>query len=200
MRCTQCDADIPEDGRFCIECGAPAPLATTGPTERLPEPADGPMCTACGTRNPVGADFCVRCGRALAARPVAEPLPPPLLAQPQPSAPLVPTHNQPVAAGSVPARPTISWDGLTGGVWLIGLGIIALNGWWWPGILVLIGLSSLLSGLAHANSPAARLGAIQGAMWMIGIAVLAATGWWWPGILILVGLSAVFGSVVMRED
>ncbi|MFN8477231.1 MAG: hypothetical protein U0074_05290 [Kouleothrix sp.] len=141
----------------------------------------------------------VRCGRALAARRVAEPLPPPLLAQPQPSAPLdFPpiTSRWPLGQRQ---RPTISWDGLTGGVWLIGLGIIALNGWWWPGILVLIGLSSLLSGLAHANSPAARLGAIR--VWrMIGITVLAATGWWWPGILILVGLSAVFGSVVMRED
>jgi hypothetical protein len=29
-------------------------------------------------------------------------------------------------------------------VWLIGLAILALKGWWWPGILVLVAISTLV--------------------------------------------------------
>ena len=55
MRCENCRAEIPADGKFCIECGAPAAQAATGATERLPDYAGGPTCAACGTRNPPGA-------------------------------------------------------------------------------------------------------------------------------------------------
>jgi hypothetical protein len=30
---------------------------------------------------------------------------------------------------------------ISGGIFLIGLGVLFLTGWWWPGILVVIGLS-----------------------------------------------------------
>ena len=29
-------------------------------------------------------------------------------------------------------------------VWLIGLGFLFLHGWWWPGILILVGISMLI--------------------------------------------------------
>lgn len=196
-RCPRCDAEIPEGGSFCIECGAPAP-ASTGPTERLPQPAAGPACAACGTRNPPGADFCVHCGRALAGRALADRLPPPRLDQPPLAQPLAPL---PASAG-VPARGQrayVNWDGLTGGIWLIGLAVLFMTGWWWPGILVLVGLSSLFSGLAHAPGGAGRLGAVQGAAWMIGLAIIAANNWWWPGMLVLVGISAALGAISFRE-
>jgi hypothetical protein len=32
-------------------------------------------------------------------------------------------------------------SGISGGIFLIGLGILMITGWWWPGILVVIGLS-----------------------------------------------------------
>ncbi|KPV51167.1 hypothetical protein SE17_22740, partial [Kouleothrix aurantiaca] len=78
--CERCGAEIPEGGRFCIECGAPAPAAT-GPTERLPERAGNLICATCGTRNPADAAFCVYCGQPLIPpRPTAAaPAPPPLL-------------------------------------------------------------------------------------------------------------------------
>ncbi|MEI7643285.1 MAG: heavy metal-binding domain-containing protein [Chloroflexales bacterium] len=35
MQCATCDATIPSDARFCIICGAPVALATTGRTQRM---------------------------------------------------------------------------------------------------------------------------------------------------------------------
>lgn len=36
-----------------------------------------------------------------------------------------------------------SWQQVQGAIWLIGLAIIAWQGWWWPGILVLVAVSGL---------------------------------------------------------
>lgn len=36
------------------------------------------------------------------------------------------------------------WRNVHGAIWLIGLAILALKDWWWPGILVLVALSMLL--------------------------------------------------------
>lgn len=36
------------------------------------------------------------------------------------------------------------WRNVHGAIWLIGLATLALKGWWWPGILVLVALSMLL--------------------------------------------------------
>jgi hypothetical protein len=33
-------------------------------------------------------------------------------------------------------------DALAGGIFLISLGVLLATGWWWPGIMVAIGLSS----------------------------------------------------------
>jgi hypothetical protein len=33
-------------------------------------------------------------------------------------------------------------DGISGGIFLISLGVLLVTGWWWPGIMVAIGLSS----------------------------------------------------------
>jgi uncharacterized protein YbjQ (UPF0145 family) len=38
MRCTMCDALIPDGAQFCIICGAPVTLAQTGKTQRLTVP------------------------------------------------------------------------------------------------------------------------------------------------------------------
>jgi hypothetical protein len=97
-----------------------------------------------------------------------------------------------VGSPAAPAHPAL-WGGMSGGLFLIGLAVLAVTGWWWPGILVLIGFASLIGSLAAGKSFWAG---IQGSLWMFGIAVLAVTGWWWPGILVLVGLSAILGSIV----
>lgn len=38
-------------------------------------------------------------------------------------------------------------------VWLIGLGVLFLTGWWWPGILILVGLSLLVGALVRESAP-----------------------------------------------
>jgi len=47
-------------------------------------------------------------------------------------------HNQ----AELPAP----WQQVQSAVWLIGLAILAWQGWWWPGILVLVALSGLVQG------------------------------------------------------
>ena len=32
-------------------------------------------------------------------------------------------------------------SGLSGGIFLIGLGVLMFTGWWWPGIMLVIGLA-----------------------------------------------------------
>ena len=32
-------------------------------------------------------------------------------------------------------------SGISGGIFLIGLGVLMFTGWWWPGILLVVGLS-----------------------------------------------------------
>jgi len=202
MRCENCAAEVPADGKFCIECGAPVAQAATGATERLPDYVGGPQCAACGTRNPPGADFCVTCGRTLAVRPVADvpanPLPPALAPAPISSAPSASLESAP-AARPRRAGLSVEWGGIIGGIWLIGIAVLAVTGWWWPGIMVLFGISALVGGLQSGGSWEQRLGGIQGAIWTFGIAVLAVTGWWWPGIMVLVGLSAIFGAITRND-
>lgn len=74
-------------------------------------------------------------------------------------------------------------NNLQSGIWLIGIGILALTNTWWPGIMFVIGFSVLVSG-----SP-------QGALWLFGIGLLAMFDFWWPGMLFLVGLSILVGAV-----
>jgi hypothetical protein len=45
------------------------------------------------------------------------------------------------------------WRSIHGAVWLIGLAILALNNWWWPGILVLIAISTLVEALIKQYVP-----------------------------------------------
>jgi hypothetical protein len=37
---------------------------------------------------------------------------------------------------------------VSGAIWMIGLGVLFLTGWWWPGIMILIGVTSVVSALA----------------------------------------------------
>jgi len=202
MRCANCGAEIPADGKFCIECGVPASQAATGATERLPDYAGGRECAACGTRNPPHAAFCFTCGRALSSRPVAEaaanspPIPPepaPISYAPPAPAEIAPPNHAPRG------RFSVEWGGIMAGIWLIGIAVLAVTRWWWPGIMVLIGISALVGGLV-AGSREQRWAGIYGAIWMLGIAVIAIFKLWWPGILVLIGLSAIVGAFSKNSE
>ena len=47
------------------------------------------------------------------------------------------------------------WSNLHVALWLIGLAILAWRGWWWPGILILVGLSMILEAIIKQLAPQA---------------------------------------------
>jgi Double zinc ribbon len=195
MRCERCGGHNPTDARFCIDCGASLALATTGPTTRLA----GIACPNCKTKNPEQARFCVVCGRNLMpqvapARPVAA-----LPARPhtasQQSYPRVDALPAPlrVDPAAQPARRTRgpAHNYQSGAlVFLIGLFILVATHTIWPGILLLVGLYSLIGSTNRGQ----RDKGLTSIIWWGGLAFLFATGRFWPGILLLVLLSAMLGK------
>lgn len=74
------------------------------------------------------------------------------------------------------------------GIFLIGLGILALTGWWWPGIMVVVGLSLAIKQTAKGR-PVRGLGLLA---LMVAIPVLTYSGllvsWSILGPLVLIAL------------
>src|SRR5579859_7942089 len=128
--CPTCDAELPPASQYCIECGRPVTLAATGQTQQLQPRADGTRCPSCATLNPPQARFCVMCGQTLSGAPqptLATPPAPPLLPALEPAAPL--TASQPFTPAQTrpaPGTGRMALGGLTAGVFLIGLAILAL--------------------------------------------------------------------------
>jgi len=53
------------------------------------------------------------------------------------------------------ARLVGPWRKIHGAVWVIGLVILAVRDWWWPGILVLVAISLLLEAALMQSVPQA---------------------------------------------
>lgn len=192
MTCKRCGGDNPADARFCIDCGATLVSATTGPTTRLA----AINCPACQTHNPEHARFCVVCGRSLgkATAPQAARSAPP---QRAPARPQIQAHQRTATppmltpyrpAPQRPAQPRPYHQNPAPFIFLIGLVLLFANHVIWPGILILIGISILISQVAHGR-PYRGMGAL---FWVGGIALLLATGAFWPGILVLFLLNAIW--------
>jgi len=45
------------------------------------------------------------------------------------------------------------WDAIQTAIWLIGLAVLAVKGWWWPGILVLVALSVITEAIIEILVP-----------------------------------------------
>jgi hypothetical protein len=43
------------------------------------------------------------------------------------------------------------WGGLQGAIWMFGIAVLAVTGRWWPGIMVLVGLSAILGAITRKN-------------------------------------------------
>jgi len=54
MNCTQCQSSIPDDSKFCPECGAKSATSEIN-------------CNQCGEKNAAGARFCTGCGTTLSS-------------------------------------------------------------------------------------------------------------------------------------
>jgi len=88
-------------------------------------------------------------------------------------------------------------NGVTGGLLLIGLGILIYTNWWWPGIMIVLGIS-ISAGLAFRGR---FVSALVMLIIFLGIPVLAEIrGLPWnmaaPAVLIILGLLILGRSVI----
>jgi TM2 domain-containing membrane protein YozV len=58
MKCSQCNAEIPADSKFCGSCGTPA----TAPLPPKYQSDQGRFCNQCGTKAEDPEKFCLKCG------------------------------------------------------------------------------------------------------------------------------------------
>ncbi|NWF68606.1 MAG: hypothetical protein HXY40_05945 [Chloroflexi bacterium] len=75
------------------------------------------------------------------------------------------------------------------GTFLIGLAILFITGYWWPGIMFVIGISSIAQALGEGKAWYAA----QGGLWAIGIGLVFALGFNLPLLLIIIGVSMLIG-------
>jgi hypothetical protein len=75
-------------------------------------------------------------------------------------------------------------------VFLIGLVALLASHAFWPGILVLLGVTNFVHQAARGRPDHAT----HALLWLVGLAVLFATGVFWPGILILIFISMALGN------
>jgi hypothetical protein len=94
-------------------------------------------------------------------------------------------------------------DGITGGLLLVGIGVLLLSGWWWPGIMVVLGIA-IGAGLVFRGRYLAGLvmAAIFFAIpFLTQIITQTAIPWHIFGPMILIGLGvvALLKAFVLRE-
>ena len=84
-------------------------------------------------------------------------------------------------------------DKVSWGIFLVGMGVLFVTGKWWPGIMFVIGASSLAEGLVAGRG----WYGLQGAAWTIGLGVvfmfkihLVAA------LFVLLGVSSILGALV----
>jgi hypothetical protein len=83
-------------------------------------------------------------------------------------------------------------NAVTGGVWLIGLGILFATHFWWPGILFLIGITAIVEGSARGGG----WQAIHGGLWMIVFACWALLGFSVTALFVGLGAYAIISALI----
>lgn len=89
---------------------------------------------------------------------------------------------------------------VTAGLLLIGLGVLAMTGWWWPGIMVVLGIA-IGSGLVFRSRYLA--GAVVAAVFFaIPLLTNANIPWGIFGSMVLIGVGAVvlIKAFLLRES
>src|SRR3954447_17368589 len=92
---------------------------------------------------------------------------------------------------------------VSGGVFLIGLGMLLFTGWWWPGIMVALGLA-VAAGLLYHGQIGAALGTLLLFLAIpVGIALNQNIPIPWdllaPVVLIALGMTWLVRTFVTRE-
>ncbi len=73
--------------------------------------------------------------------------------------------------------------------------MLAITGLWWPGILVLVGLTAFVSMINQGRLDQA----LSSLIFFCGMAVIAWFNWWWPGMLILIGVMMLLNAGTLRK-
>jgi hypothetical protein len=81
---------------------------------------------------------------------------------------------------------------VTGGVWLIGLGLLFYTGFWWPGVLFVLGASAIVQGLVEGRG----WYGLQGGLWLVGIGVWALFHFNIALFFVVLGASMVISALV----
>lgn len=82
-----------------------------------------------------------------------------------------------------------SGDQFGGGIFLIGLALLFMTGYWWPGLLFVIGASNIARGMAEGR----EWYNVSGGIGLIGLGIVFAIGFNLPLILLMIGLATLFG-------
>ncbi|MGB9739015.1 MAG: zinc ribbon domain-containing protein [Chloroflexus aggregans] len=173
MHCPHCNTELPDDARFCIECGTAVRIAT-GETVPLSSRGNTTItCPHCHSINPRYARFCVHCGQSLSA-----------------SGPVVSTPPSPQLH---PTYQVSNWNAtllLIGAALLIPI-IFRLPPMIWSNILMVIGIAQLIF---HIRRGTIRSG-MRNAIWLFGMGVLfLIPRLLFPGLIVLVGLTLLLES------
>lgn len=83
---------------------------------------------------------------------------------------------------------------IAGGVFVLGLGMLLLTGWWWPGILLVTGLAAAAELMRRGQASAATSTFLGFTAFPLGIALLSAMSVpWLPlGAFVLVALGLMW--------
>lgn len=83
-------------------------------------------------------------------------------------------------------------NGVAGGLILIGIGVLLITGWWWPGIMVVIGVALAAERWLSGSTREAMV--VLGIFLAIPVAIALMTSidipWIWVIALVLIGLGA----------
>ena len=191
MICSSCGSDLPDDARFCIECGVTLDTATTRPTVHLRVGEGSSVsCAACGESNPGHAIFCVRCGQRMSDAATRLALPRRAnenIGQGTPSLPAFRPRQAQVAGSQ------ISGNVLSTAILMIGIGLLFLGHLFWPGILVLLGIVIFV----RMSASGYTVQGVRSAIWLFGLAFLfMVPHLFLPGIFVLIGLNALISGMI----
>jgi hypothetical protein len=81
-------------------------------------------------------------------------------------------------------------NAITSALWLVGIGVLIVTGWWWPGIMFVVGVTSIAQGLVAGRG----WYALQAGLWTIGIGVWALASFNMLVFFCLVALSVLAGA------
>ena len=95
-------------------------------------------------------------------------------------------------------------SGISGGIFLIGLGVLLYTGWWWPGIMLVIGLSAGAEQIFRGKI-ASGIGTIAFfSAFPIIWAIVQSTDISWaiigPFILIALGIITLVKAFYLKDD